>query len=225
MRELDNKKENNETSNPETSTAATNVNHVEPSTSKVGKANWVKFAEEGDSSTKTGLRQSFEENDNANLDAITKLEDDPAEPRPLFNTTQVNNNVTYSYDLLDTSVTMVTDPDVFIPAPTETRNNFRVQIDCFKELTFYKSLSTIVTAKFSEFVFYTLFPSFLYVRLDSLTVHHVSLLVGYLAIGGLLFTMFSGYINLQTEKQSIVLWIFCWFGSFGYICMTAVQYS
>lgn len=218
MRELDNKRENNQTSNPETNMTTNSTNHVQPSTSKVGNANWVKFTEEGDSSTKTGLRQSFEDNFSTDLGVTSKMDDDSVEPRPLFNTSQVNNNVTYSYDLLDAPVTIGTDPDVFVPTPILPRNNFRQHIDCFKRPTFYQSLVTLITAKFSEFVFYTLFPSFLYVRLDSLKVHHVSSLVGYLAIAGLLFTIISAFINVHVEKQTITLWTFCWCGSFGYLC-------
>lgn len=226
MRELDTKRENNKTTNVETNT--TNVNDVQPSTSTIDRTKWVEFMEEVPSTpttttTKNALQQSFGETFSSDLDAIHKFENNFVEPQPLFTTSQVNNNVTYSYDLLDTSVTVAPEPDVFVPTPSRaTSNNFRQHIDSLKQPTFYKSLLTVITTRFSEFAFYTLFPSYLYVRLDSLRVHQVTSIVGYLAMTGLFFTLLVVWLHSQVEKRPIILWSFCWCGSLGYLCRNVV---
>lgn len=219
MRELDNKREDQ--ANTETAMPTENTNHIQPGTSTEDRTKWVQFnSDEGASSTKNALHLSFGENATGETDANNKFEDNFVEPRPLFNSSQVNNNTTYSYDLLDNAVIARSEPDVFVPTPTShPRNNLLQNIDYLNQPTFYKSLLTIVTTKFSEFTFYTLFPSYLYVRIDSLQVHHVTSIVGYLAITGLIFMIFTAWLNQHTDKRSIILWTFCWCGSVGYFRM------
>lgn len=200
---------------PSTSNAIREEDHSE---SISPKNKWVKFADDNPNTIKHTLHESFAQDFNQDLDRIDKFEDNFIEtPRPLFNDTQVNNNTTYSYDLIETD-REIYEPTVFEPPPTQRRrSSLQQNIDYFKQPTFYKSLLTIVTTKFSEFTFFTLFPSYLYVRLDSLKVHHATFLVGCIAISGLFFTLISIWVNARTKHRHVILWMFCWFGSCGYL--------
>lgn len=179
---------------------------------------WVKFNEET-TSAKSSLHESFAEDFNNDLDRIDKFESDFVPiPQPLFNDAQVNNNTTYSYEPVVTNNEMQ-GPAVFTVPPTVSRKNSIMQnINYLKQPKFYMALLTIITTKFSQFIFFTLFPSYLYVRVDTLKIHHATMLVGSLAIIGLCFTAFSAYINAHsTNRRPVLLWLLCWFGSCGYI--------
>lgn len=222
MRELQNKIENPQQNTSQTTLAENNL----PSTSQPSnQANnlqntnkkWVKFSDENAQNSKQTLHKSFAQDFNKDLKKMEFEDNFVDAPQPLFSETQVNNNITYAYDLIETEHD-VHEPRVFAPIPTvQRRSSLQQNIDYFRQPTFYKSLLTVITTKFSEFTFYTLFPSYLYVRVDSLKVHHATYLVGCLAIAGLFFTAASVWINAHSKKRPIILWFFCWWGTCGYL--------
>lgn len=220
MRELQNKVENPQQSTtvennlPSSSQSTNNTNGSNENTNK----KWVKFSNENAPKSKQTLHESFAEDFNKDLKRMEFEDNFTDVPQPLFSESQVNNNITYAYDLIETEHD-VHEPTVFAPIPSvNRRSSLQQNIDYFRQPTFYKSLLTVITTKFSEFTFYTLFPSYLYVRVDSLKVHHATYLVGCLAIAGLCFTVVSVWINAHSKKRPIILWFFCWWGTCGYFC-------
>lgn len=178
----------------------------------------MKFSE--DSPTKNTLHESFAEDFNNDLDRIDRFENNFVDiPQPLFTDVHVNNNTSYSYEPVVTNNEPHQEPTVFVPPPppSSRRNSVLQNMTYLKQPKFYMALLTIVTTKFSQFIFFTLFPSYLYVRVDSLKIHHATTLVGCLAVVGLCFTAVAVWINAHTTKRPVLLWLLCWFGSCGYI--------
>ncbi|CAH2005603.1 unnamed protein product [Acanthoscelides obtectus] len=134
-------------------------------------------------------------------------------PMPLFSDSPVNNNNTYSYEVLEPP-DVAPEPAVFMPV-SETAQKF-VSFKMLKQPTFYKSLLTVITTKYSIFIFYTLFPSYLYQELDGLRMHGVAALMGVLSLSTLLFSGVSFWMNIERSRRPICLWFLCWVGCFGY---------
>lgn len=191
--------------------ASNNNNNFEENRKK-----WVKFTDE--SVARNSLHESFAEEFNNDLERIDKLDNNAVNiPKPLFSDVQVNNNTTYSYEPVGTTSNDNPEPTVFVPPARTRRSSVLHNMTYLKQPQFYMALLTIVTTKFSQFIFFTLFPSYLYVRVDTLKVHHASVLVGCLAITGLCFTAIAVWINAHTTKRPVLLWLLCWVGSCGYI--------
>lgn len=175
----------------------------------------MKFTEEA--TAKNTLHESFADDFNNDLERIEKFENNFVDiPQPLFNEVHVNNNTSYSYEPVVAN-NEVQEPTVFVPAPPSRRSSVLQNMTYLKQPKFYMALLTIVTTKFSQFIFFTLFPSYLYVRVDSLKIHHATTLVGCLAVVGLCFTAVAVWINAHTTRRPVLLWLLCWFGSCGYI--------
>lgn len=199
----------NNSNNPSSNPSNNNNNNFEEN-----KKKWVKFSED----TKNSLHESFAEEFNNDLDRIDRFENNFVDvPQPLFNdAARVNNNTTYSYEPVVAN-NEVQEPTVFVSPAPPRRNSLLQNITYLKQPKFYMALLTIVTTKFSQFTFFTLFPSYLYVRVDSLKIHHTTTLVGCLAVVGLCFTAVAVWINAHTTKRPVLLWLLCWFGSCGYL--------
>lgn len=225
MRELQSRRADQENSNAETSTTTevaieiveATVNNSPSSSNNVeeNRKKWVKFNEEP--TARNSLHESFAEDFNNDLDKIEKFENDfVAIPQPLFTEMQVNNNTTYSYEPVVAN-NEIQEPTVFVPPTTTRKNSVLQNFTYLKQPKFYMALLTIVTTKFSQFIFYTLFPSYLYVKVDTLKVHHTTILVGSLAVVGLCFTAVAVWINAHTTRRPVLLWLLCWLGSCGYL--------
>lgn len=177
----------------------------------------MKFTDEP-ITARDSLHESFAEDFNNDLDRIDKFENNVVDvPQPLFTDVQVNNNTTYSYEPVGISNNEIQEPTVFVAPASSRRSSIMQNMTYLKQPRFYMALLTIVTTKFSQFIFFTLFPSYLYVRVDTLKVHHATTLVGCLAVTGLCFTAVAVWINAHTTKKPILLWLLCWLGSCGYI--------
>lgn len=135
-------------------------------------------------------------------------------PMPLFTDTPVNNNTTYSYDVLEQESQIVRQPVVFMPANPVSNKISSLQL--LARPTFYKSLLTVMTTKFSIFIFYTLFPVYIYDELQGLHIRDMASLIGILSISNLLFSAVSYWVNVDKKRRPICMWILCWLGSFGY---------
>ncbi|CAG9859459.1 unnamed protein product [Phyllotreta striolata] len=173
---------------------------------------WVKFDDEPKPVAKNlQLELSFaEERDRANPVTISGITNTPM---PLFTDSPVNNNNTYSYDMLEQDV-VPSGPAVFMPTTIEKYSISR--LDILKQPTFYKSLLTVLTTKFSAFVYYILFPLYYYQEMPDATMRDMSTLVGYVAIGSFLFSGVSHWINIDKKRRPVCLWVLCWTGAFGY---------
>lgn len=195
--------------------ASTNNNNNDAAVE--AKKNWVTFPEEPTTVQYT-LHESFAQDFNNDLERIHKFENNFVDvPQPLFNDIQVNNNTTYSYEPVGVNGIDTHQPTVFMTEPPSRRNSLLQTMEYLKQPRFYMSLVTIVTTKFSQFVYFTLFPSYLYLKVDKLKVHHTTTLVGCIAVTGLCFTITSVWVNTHTTKRPVLLWLLCWFGSCGYL--------
>lgn len=132
---------------------------------------------------------------------------------PLFSDLPVNNNNTYSYDILEQDV-YTPRPAVFMPTTIEKYSITRLEI--LKQPTFYKSFLTLLTTKFSIFVYYSLFPLYVYQEVAKINMRDMTTLVGCLSITSFLFTGLSHWINIDKKRRPICLWALCWVGAFGY---------
>lgn len=137
-------------------------------------------------------------------------------PTPLFTDSPVNNNTTYSYDILEQDLGVPSQPAVFMPPVTTQRPNIFSSLEILQQPTFYKSLLTVMTTKFSIFVYYTLFPTYLYQELQGIKMRGVATVVGMLSVTNLLFSGISYWVNIDKKRRPISLWFLCWVGSFGY---------
>nr|CAH7761902.1 unnamed protein product [Callosobruchus chinensis] len=136
---------------------------------------------------------------------------------PLFSDSPVNNNNTYSYEDLEPPE-LAPEPAVFMPVAERPQKliSFRM----LRQPTFYKSLLTVTTTKYSNFIFYTLFPSYLYQELDGLRIHGVAALMGVLSLSTLLFSGVAYWMNIEKSRRPICLWFLCWVGCFGYFMVS-----
>ncbi|KAJ3648298.1 hypothetical protein Zmor_020111 [Zophobas morio] len=192
---------------------------------KYAKLNeWEVFDDDDDDEDKTPKKQQWERfqddgppsprivND-LSLAEETNTQSANKRPSPLFADFPVNNNDTYAYD--DEIVTDTTNANVFVPAVVNS-GNFKRQMDVLKEATFYKSLLTMVANTYSSFVFFSLFPSYLYVQAEFVNIRHMSQLVGILSIVNLIFLCIVYWFKIDQKKRAICFWIFYWIGSVGY---------
>ncbi|RZC37124.1 monocarboxylate transporter 7-like, partial [Asbolus verrucosus] len=143
----------------------------------------------------------------------TKNEQNNIAPRPLFSDFPVNNNNTYAYD--DEIVAETANTNVFMPNNSNS-DDIKRRLDLLKEPTFYKSLLMVIANTYSSFVFYTLFPSYLYIEADSVNIRHMTGLVGALSLVNLVFLSICYWIKIDKKKRPVYFWIFYWIGSVGY---------
>ncbi|XP_050498383.1 uncharacterized protein LOC126879418 [Diabrotica virgifera virgifera] len=177
------------------------------------KKDWVKFEDEPKNSKNLKLELSFAETAKREpTSSLTGL------PKPLFSDLPVNNNNTYSYDIMENDLRSA-EPVVFMPTTIEKPRRLADKLEVLKQLTFYKSLLTVLTTKFSMFIFYTLFPLYVYQEVERLTLREMSVMVGLLSISGLLFTGVSHWINIDKKRRPICFWVLCWVGAFGYFML------
>jgi MFS family permease len=189
---------------------------------KYAKLNeWEAFDEDDDENQNTPKRSGWERFDNDDPPSpriINNLsladETKTQKPSPLFTDFPVNNNNTYSYD--DEIVTEPTNSNVFMPNNPES-DGFKKRLDLLKEPTFYKSWLMMVANIYSTFVFYSMFPSYLYIEVDSINIRHMSALVGALSLINLIFLCLVYWFRIGKKQRPICLWIFYWLGAVGYL--------
>ncbi|KAF5274801.1 hypothetical protein FQR65_LT00384 [Abscondita terminalis] len=192
------------------------------STSKQNTEQWETFEDQSSNTevrttnVQRELHNSFANEFAKDLDNTNKFEDNYVEtPKPLFSEPQINNNTSYSYE---SSIEVNNEPIVFMPIETQKEHScFQKALYVFKQPTFYKSLVFFLTAKFSVFVFWTLFPSYLYSKIDYLRVNNISMIVGMVSIASLIFVPLLNWIKSNRKMRPIFFWIFCWMGAIGYI--------
>lgn len=144
-------------------------------------------------------------------------------PIPLFSdNTPVNNNNTYSYDILEDQ----TEPHSSVFMPTTTAVNPTVSDfskttwELLQQPTFYKSLVTVINTKWSVFVFFALYPSFLYQEVNPLPMKKLSNLVGTISMATMIFAAAAYFINVEKKWRPKVLWCLCWIGALGYFMIS-----
>ncbi|KAF2885403.1 hypothetical protein ILUMI_20801 [Ignelater luminosus] len=208
---------------PTCSNSKENRNHKPSSV----KSNWEKFDEETSdtttqkSKTHINLHNTFATDFNSDLNRIDRFEEINTEfPTPLFSETSINNNTSYSYE----TATEASDPVVFMPItkPVQT-STWKENVEFLKQPTFYKSLLLVITTKYSVFIFWTLYPTYLYTKIDSLKVNHTTVIVGCIGIGSLLFTTLAAWIKANPNIKAFFLGIFCWMGATGYAILANTQ--
>lgn len=181
---------------------------------------WEVFDEENENVPKRQNWERFEDEpsspqivNNLSLAEETNTQFSNKKPSPLFSDLPVNNNNTYAYD--DEIITEVTSSNVFMPSNVD-KPHFKKHLELLKEPTFYKSLLMMIANTYSTFVFYALFPSYLYIQADSINIRHMTGLVGALALVNLIFLCIAYWIPIDKRRRPICFWVFYWIGSVGY---------
>lgn len=208
---------------------------VDPSgeeTTTVKTKSWETFEDDPLDSTNTKERNDSTSRNSKNLHLELSFGNvnEPAErpstrsisglPIPLFADTPVNNNNTYSYDVLDQS-----EPhsSVFMPTTTAARpsTNFsKTTWELLQQPTFYKSLVTVMTTRWSLFVFFALYPSFLYQEVSDIKMRQLSNLVGVISLASLIFAGAAYFINVEKKWRPKVIWALTWIGALGYFMLS-----
>lgn len=173
-----------------------NENH-KPETKK-----WEKFESEPDSPRIINELSLADETKTSNS----------VRPSPLFADFPVNNNSTYAYD--DEFIREVPS-HVFVPN-TINSDGFNKTLQILKEATFYKTLFMLIANRYSTFVFYVLFPSYLYIEVPTIKIRHMTGLVGSLSLINLIFVSIFYWINIDKKKRPLCFWVFYWMGAVGY---------
>lgn len=148
------------------------------------------------------------------------LADELKQSPPLFTELPVNNNTTYAYD--DDEITEQNGGMVFEPN-SNTNRDAKGANSFLKEATFYKSLFMRITLQYSVFVYYTLFPSFLFIELDSVQIGHMCVLVGLLSLVRLVFQTLAYWLKID-KKKPVWLWVFSWLGTVGFFSKSLELY-
>ncbi|CAG9764074.1 unnamed protein product [Ceutorhynchus assimilis] len=145
-------------------------------------------------------------------------------PIPLFSDTPVNNNNTYSYDALEAQPeTPQAHSGVFMPTTIEANpiSAFsRSSIELLQQPTFYKSLLTVMTTKWSLFVFFGLYPSFLFQEVSDIKLRHLSNLIGTISLASLIFSGAAFWINIEKRWRAKIIWFLSWLGALGYFMIS-----
>ncbi|KAK5647281.1 hypothetical protein RI129_002173 [Pyrocoelia pectoralis] len=180
--------------------------------------NWETFEETSTQpkTVRTELHKTFALEFNNDLDNTTNSFEDnyiPL-PQPLFSESHINNNTSYSYEERVGN----DDPVVFMPNVQPAKNNtWQKALSILKEPTFYKSLVLSIMTKFCLFVFWTLFPTYLYIKIDRFKIHNTPFIVGYLSIISLIFSPLLDWIKTDNKLRPLLFWIFCWMGAIGFL--------
>lgn len=181
------------------------------------KKTWESFNENDknkSNSSKINLERSFSHEFSADLGQTQSFEDNFVQP--IFNDVLVNNNTSYSYEAFDQAQAN-DQPVVFMPV-SKQNSTLIEDFQFITQPTFYKSLLQIITTKYSIFMYFSLFPSFLYDNVHSIKVHHTCYVVGLIGISSLAYATFNVVFEpLIIKKRAIFLACFCWMGTLGYI--------
>ncbi|ENN72031.1 hypothetical protein YQE_11320, partial [Dendroctonus ponderosae] len=183
--------------------------------------------------------QTFEDepgsrnNKNLQLEMSFGTTREPSESRPAMDATTIThtpmplysdslpNNSNFSYDLAEDG------PDaskfsIFVPIPVNSGTNhsfivdIRSALELLREPTFYKSFLTVMTTKWSLFVFFSLYPSFLFQEVKEIRLSHLANLVGTISLATFLFSAVAYWINIEKKWRPKTIWILSWIGAIGY---------
>lgn len=147
-------------------------------------------------------------------------------PIPLFSDTPVNNNTSYSYDAFDDPPESL-HSSVFAPSNVNQTARaplvMRDTMELLRTPTFYKSLLTVMTTKWSLFTFFALFPSFLMQEVNSVNLTQMCTLMGIMSLTTLLFAGAAYWINVEKRWRAKMVWFLSWFGALGYFSKCLLQ--
>ncbi|XP_071053445.1 uncharacterized protein [Onthophagus taurus] len=207
---------------PSTSTVIATIesesNHIE-NQSKSSRKSWVTFDDEQENAkpkTKSTLQNSFKNIDIERIETV-----DEGFPTPLFTETHLNNNTSYSFDVGESTLT--NEPTVFVPNAQPKPSLFDTKYSFLLQPTFYKSLLQTISLKFSIFMFYALFPTFMYNRIERLPFHLATHLVGSVNTAALVFVVINLFVSPTHKMKAFFLWLSSWIGALGYVLLTDVH--
>lgn len=173
------------------------------------RRNWEEFDDED--STPHNIHKDFAQEFNSDLYRTENMDESHGHfPKPLYES-RVNNNTSYSFDAETTNDR----GNIFLPA-----EKMPVSVRIFELLTnlsLYKSILQIITTKFSVFVFFTLFPSHLYNKVDFLRPQQAATIVGLVGVGGVVFAVLLVWIDRNSQRRSLFFSCFCYSGSIGFM--------
>lgn len=201
---------------------------VDVGTSTSNDKDWETFNDEDSSSqsnkTKQQLHYSFAKEFKSDLEKIDNFEDDFVHiPKPLYHDVQINNNTSYSYEAFD-DLQKPDDTNIFTTKLQQT-NKLRSFFEFMEKPKFYMLLVQNLTAKFSVFIFFSMFPSYVYSIVD-LNVHYTTQLLGIIATIGLLYTIFTALVHTSLiKRRELILAASCLFGCFGYVIIALLHYE
>lgn len=195
------------------------------------KTNWEQFNDDDgdeevvnkpDFTTNRKIHESYAEEFNKDLDRIEQIENNITNfPKPIYEG-HVNNNTTYSFD---SNETVGNASQIFAPLPTGGNSYSQEILAILKKPTIYKSLVQIITTRYSIFIFFALFPSYLYNKVKYIKSHHTTFVVGAVAISGLLFVSINIWLSNNSKKRPVFLAALSWLGSLGYLSKYRINYD
>lgn len=106
--------------------------------------------------------------------------------------------------------------NIFLPLPEKASLLDELK-EVLKEPTTYKSLIHLINFKYSLLTYFTLFPSYLYNKVNYINNYHVTFIFGILSVSGLLLVTINGWLSNNTNKRAIFLAALSWLGSLGYL--------
>lgn len=172
--------------------------------------NWEIFEDEIE--TPHQLHKDFVQEFNSDLYQIDNLDENYEHfPKPLYES-RVNNNTSYSFDA---EITNDHSNNIFVPTmkmPMSTK-----MFELLTNLSLYKSILQIITTKFSIFGFFTLFPTYLYNKVEFLREHQATTIVGLVGIGGVVFAVVLVWVDKQSQRKALFFSCFCYCGSIGFM--------
>ncbi|KAK9886690.1 hypothetical protein WA026_017609 [Henosepilachna vigintioctopunctata] len=189
---------------------------------KSERKSWERFEDESEEQKNT-MKKNTTDNTESATNNDENLNSDV--PVSIFNDTRVNMNTTYSFDEDNIENGPKSIPTVFAESEKAASFNIAVYFKILRMPTFYKSLLTNITTKYSVFLFYVLFPSYLYVQISHLRFKKSALLIGCLSIGTIIFSGFSYWLNVNKQKRPLVLFVLCWIGACGYFLIATFKHS
>lgn len=210
----------------QTSVNVNDINDNVDVTAMVHK-NWEKFDETIDtrpttsSNVQSNTHVSYPDDDiNNDLNNKDEFEDNFTNiPKPIYDIPINDNNIINysSIDNVQSTYDIQSNIMLTLPSSDEETSKLNKLKSVLKEPTIYKSLIHMINMKYSIFVYFILFPSYLYNKINYIKNYHATFIVGVISVSGLLLVTFNIWVSNDTNKRAIFLAALSWIGSLGYI--------
>ncbi|XP_065167878.1 uncharacterized protein [Atheta coriaria] len=168
------------------------------------RKNWETFDDEKETGTNNQHQEDNDEDYNAELPT----------PRELFTEGQINHNVTYSFENVDHSLGARANSDeltnIFLPV-----SKGGVSHAYLYSLSFYNNCLLQVSITAGTFVFFTLFPSYLYYSVSFLHTQSISHIVSIIFMASLVEACFIGCWKFSKNNRKFPIALLLWLSAIG----------
>lgn len=178
------------------------------------RKNWETFDDEKVTGTNNQHQEDNDEDYNAELPT----------PRELFTEGQINHNVTYSFENVDHSLGARANSDeltnIFLPV-----SKGGVSHAYLYSLSFYNNCLLQVSITAGTFVFFTLFPSYLYYSVSFLHTQSISHIVSIIFMASLVEACFIGCWKFSKNNRKFPIALLLWLSAIGNFCKLHVFFE